>query len=102
MAWRVDKVEHIALSIGVGIEHTNGSGFDRYAAFTLYIHHIQHLRLHIAHRHRIRQLHHPVGQRRLAVVNMGDDAKVPYQILAIGHEGSPFYILSFVKTILFT
>src|SRR6185312_17124548 len=47
------------------------------AAFPLDVHPVQVLGAHIAVRDDTGELQHPVGQRRLAVVDVGDDAEVP-------------------------
>ena len=46
------------------------------ALLALQIHTIQQLRLHLALLHRPRHLHHPISQRRLAVIDVSDDAKI--------------------------
>jgi len=50
--------------------------FDRDPALALEVHRVEHLVFHLTHRHRPRELEQPVGKRRLAVVDMGDDAEV--------------------------
>ena len=50
---------------------------DRDAAFAFDVHPVQVLRTHRAFVDHAGQLQHPVGQRRLAVVDVGDDAEVP-------------------------
>jgi hypothetical protein len=47
------------------------------AALALDIHPVQVLRPHLAAFHHAGVLQHPVGQRRLAVIDVGDDAEVP-------------------------
>ncbi len=50
---------------------------DRDAAFAFDVHPVQVLRAHIAVGDHAGELQHPVGQRGLAVVDVGDDAEVP-------------------------
>jgi hypothetical protein len=52
-------------------------GLDRDAALAFDVHPVQVLRAHIPVRDDTGELQHPVGQRRLAVIDMGDDAEVP-------------------------
>jgi hypothetical protein len=52
-------------------------GLDGDPAFPLDVHPVQVLRAHIAIRDDSGELQHPVGQRRLAVVDVRDDAEVP-------------------------
>ena len=52
-------------------------GLDGDAAFPLDVHPVQVLGAHVAVRDDTGELQHPVGQRRLAVVDVGDDAEVP-------------------------
>ena len=49
---------------------------DRDAAFALEVHVVEHLRLHIAVGDRARHLQQAVGQRRFAVIDVGDDREV--------------------------
>ena len=76
MAWRVDQVEGVGLTISGGVIHPRRLKLDRDAALTLKIHIVQELLLHIPVGHRARVLQQTVGQRRLAVVDMGNDAEV--------------------------
>ena len=50
---------------------------DRDAALALDVHPVQVLRAHLAALDHAGELQHPVRQRRLAVVDVGDDAEVP-------------------------
>src|SRR5215510_12299027 len=51
-------------------------GLDRDAPLTLEIHCVEHLRFHLARLERTGQLEKAIGQRGLAVIDMGDDGKV--------------------------
>lgn len=57
----------------------HGLRLDRDAALALDVHPVQVLRPHRAAVDHSGDLQHPVGQRRLAVVDVGDDAEVPDQ-----------------------
>ena len=83
MARRVDHVQDIGLSgIRVAIpaahppRHPNGLGFDGDPALPLDIHAIEVLSPHRALVDDTGQLQHPVGQSRLAMIDMRDDAEV--------------------------
>jgi hypothetical protein len=60
------------------IEHAHRLRLDCDTAFLLQFHGIQHQLMHIPLRHRMRRFNQPVGQRRFAVVDVGDDAKISY------------------------
>ena len=47
------------------------------AALAFEVHRIQHLLAHLPFLQRARRLQQPIRQRRLAVVNVRDDAKIP-------------------------
>ena len=75
VAGRVDQVQDELL-----VRHTPGQphvlGLDGDTALTLDIHPVQVLRAHRPFVDDTGELQHPVGQRRLAVVDVGDDAEV--------------------------
>jgi hypothetical protein len=71
MARRVDQVELVALPIDA-----HGLRLDRDPAFALELHRVEHLRAHLPPRDGLGQLEDPVRERRLAVVDVGDDRKV--------------------------
>ena len=76
MAWGVDQVEGVGLTISGGVIHARRLKLDRDAALTLQVHVVQELLLHVPVGHRARVLQQTVGQRRLAMVDMGDDAEI--------------------------
>ncbi len=75
---RVDQIQYIGLSVPGFVLHLDGVALDGDALFALEVHVVQHLRLHFALRQRVGLLEQPVGQRTLAVVDVGDDAEVAY------------------------
>ncbi len=81
MARRVDEVELVALAIFGRVGHANGLQLDRDSALALEVHGVKHLVLHIALADRAGVLEQAVGQRRFAVVDVGDDAEVPHAVL---------------------
>ena len=72
----IHQVQLIDFPVLGRIRHGHRMGLDRDAALLLQIHRVEVLRGHIAHRHRVGVLQKPVGQRRLAVVNVGNNAKI--------------------------
>ncbi|MDQ1203685.1 hypothetical protein QE377_000044 [Microbacterium sp. SORGH_AS 862] len=75
----VDHVERVR-AVRVGPRHPHGLALDRDAALALDVHPVQVLRAHVAVGDDAGDLQHAVGQRRLAVVDVGDDAEVADQL----------------------
>ena len=71
VAGRVDQVEGVALPVDAHV-----LGLDRDAPLTLQIHRVQVLLAHVAGVDGVGQLEDAVAQRRLAVVDVGDDGEV--------------------------
>jgi hypothetical protein len=59
-----------------GVVHAHGVELDGDAALTLEVECVQHLRLHFPLLQRTRLLDQSVGERRLPMIDMGDDAEV--------------------------
>jgi hypothetical protein len=76
MAGRVDKIEHVILAVARAVIQPHRLRLDGDAALALDIHRIQHLIDHFARFERAGKLNQPVGKRRFAVVDMGDDREV--------------------------
>ena len=76
MAWRVHQVEDIGFSIRGLVLQANRLRLDGDAALALQLHLVEHLLAHLAGFEPARGLDQPVGQGRLAVVDMGDDREV--------------------------
>ena len=76
MPWRIDQIENVLLAIGRGVVHPGGLELDRDPPFSLQFHVVEELLLHIPVGHRARVLQQTISQRRLAVVDMGNDAEV--------------------------
>mmetsp|Transcript_17679 Transcript_17679/g.46409 ORF Transcript_17679/g.46409 Transcript_17679/m.46409 type:complete len:358 (-) Transcript_17679:116-1189(-) len=75
VAGRVDQVEHVGLAVLL-VGHARRVQLDRDAPLPLQVHGVQELGLHVARGDRGRRLEHAVGQRGLAVVDVGDDREV--------------------------
>ncbi len=78
VAGRVNQVQLIGLAVARRVTHRNRMGLDGDAAFALQIHRIEQLRLHVARGDGARAMEEPIRQRRLAVVNVGNDAEISY------------------------
>jgi hypothetical protein len=87
VARRVNQVELVFLAIGRLVAHAHGVGLDGDPALALEVHAIEELVAHIPLFNRAGRLEQAVGERRLPMVNMGDDA----EISDVGgvHVGSP-------------
>jgi hypothetical protein len=75
---RINQIEQIFPAVGGGIGQGNGLTLDGDTPFPFNIHGIQYLVLKIPILHNTGFLDKPVRQGRLAVVNVGDDAKIAY------------------------
>ena len=76
VAGRVDEVQDVWSSPSLRrVGQADRMGLDRDAALALEIHRVEHLGFHLAHLQRAGQLEKAVGQRRLAVVDVGDDGE---------------------------
>ena len=90
VAGGVDQVEGV-----LAVAERDGAGLDGDAALALEVHVVEHLLVHLARLHRARDLQQTVGERRLAVIDVGDDGEVADE-LGVGHgrgaENSEFRI----------
>ena len=78
MTGRINEIQFIRLAVPGLVKHCDRMRLDGDAAFALQIHRIQQLRLHIARGDGAGAVQQPVRERRLAVVNMGNDAEISY------------------------
>ena len=76
MARGVDQVEVVGLAVGRRERDPDGLRLDRDSALALEVHRVEQLRHVLARVDRAGDLEDPVGQRRLAVVDVGDDGEV--------------------------
>ena len=72
---RVDEVEHVLLAV-VHMHDSDSGSLDRDATLALEIHRVEELRLGLAIADSLGGLKEAVGQRGLAVVDVGDDGEV--------------------------
>jgi hypothetical protein len=82
---RVDQVELVVLAIAGRVEDTHRLGLDRDPALALEVHAVEQLGAHRPRVDGVRELEDPVGQRRLAVVDVGDDREVA-DVCLVGHD----------------
>ena len=76
MPWRVHKVQDIFLTILRCVIEANGLRLDGDTALALNIHGVEHLLFHLTICEAAGFLDQAVCERRLAMVNMGDDGKI--------------------------
>ena len=90
----VYEIENIICAVE-RIFHTDGLHFDSYATFTLQLHGIQNLLLHMALVYGVCELKQAIGESGLAVVNMGDDGKIAYlrDIHMYGHTTRKVFLV---------
>ena len=76
MAWCVDQVQLESLVLDFRL-HRHRASLDRDASLAFQFHVVQQLILHLTLLHGSGMFQQPVGQRAFAVVDVGDDAKIP-------------------------
>ena len=91
VARRVDQVQDVVLAVVGRVGQPDGVRLDRDAALALEVHAVEDLRLHLARLQRARQLEKPVGERRLAVVDVRDDGEVADEALVHWVRGTIDY-----------
>ena len=72
----VDQVEAVELAVLGGVLHADRLGLDRDAALALEVHGVEQLRAVVARIDRAGDLEDAIGQRRLPMVDVGDDREV--------------------------
>jgi hypothetical protein len=73
VAGRIDQVEPIAMTIARVVVETNGARLDGDAMLALEVHRVEDLVRHLARLDGVRHLKKAVGERGLAVIDMGND-----------------------------
>ena len=76
VAGGVDEIELVATTVAAGVVQGHALGLDRDATFALDIHRIEYLLCHFPIGQATADLDETVGQRRLAMIDMGNDGKV--------------------------
>ena len=80
MPGRVDQVQVVSLAVCRRVGHAHGLRLDRDPALPLEVHRVEHLRHVGARVDGARELEDSVGERRLAVIDVGDDREVAYAV----------------------
>ena len=86
VAGRVDEVQAVGLAVVRLVLEPDGPGLDRDPLLALEVHRVEDLAHHLAALDRVGQLEQPVGERRLAVIDVGDDREVAQPVLGDGHD----------------
>src|SRR5215208_608729 len=86
VAGRVDQVQPVDEAVGCRVLEPHGASLDRDALLPLEIHRVEDLARHLAGIDRMGQLQEPVCERRLPVIDVGDDREVSEAVLGDGHE----------------
>ncbi|MNP41400.1 hypothetical protein D3C76_1351020 [compost metagenome] len=76
MAGGIDEVQLVGLAVLRLVVKRDAVGLDGDTALTLQVHGIEHLGFHLACRQATAHLDETVGQRRLAMVDVGDDGEI--------------------------
>ena len=92
MARRVDEVQGIGLPVVGGVAQLDGAGLDGDAPLPLQVHGVEDLVLHLPGLDGVARLQEPVRQSGLAVVNVGDNGKIP-DLRQLGHEVSLRFVI---------
>ena len=88
VAGRVDQVEAVDQAVAGRVLEAHGAGLDGDPLLALEVHRIEDLARHLARFDRVGQLEQPVGERGLAVIDVGDDREVAQAVLGDGHEAA--------------
>ena len=83
MPRRINKVQLVLMTIIRVIVKRDALGFDGNTALTLNIHGVQHLGGHVTLFQTTADLNKSISQRRLAMINMGNDRKIS-NVLRLG------------------
>ena len=88
VARRVDEVEAVGQAVARLVLEAHRARLDRDPLLALEVHRIEDLAHHLARLDRVGQLQQPVGERGLAVIDVGDDREVAQAVLGDGHEAA--------------
>ena len=86
VAGRVDEVQAVDQAVLGRVLEARRAGLDRDALLALEVHRVEDLARHLPRVDRVGHLQQPVGERRLAVIDVGDDREVAQAVLGDGHE----------------
>ena len=88
VAGGVDQVEAVDAAVARRVLQRRGLRLDRDAALALDVHRVEHLRFHLAVAQAAAALDQAIGQRRLAVVDVGDDREIADVVHACASESA--------------
>ena len=102
MAGSIDKVKYVFFSVISLIDRTYGLGFDGDSSLPFKLHIVKDLLLHLSCGKQTRFLNDTVGKRGLAVIDMGNYAKISYKTLIhktsiMGHVFTAAFRMVFFK-----
>ncbi len=80
MARRINQIQLIGVAIMRLVHHAHGVRLDGDAALALEIHGVKNLRLHLAPGHRASDFEQSITQRRLSVVDVGNNREVSKEV----------------------
>ena len=87
MSWRIDQVQVINLAILRLVLQRSRLGLDGDTALFLDIHRVEYLGLHFAVGQAATQMDDAISERRLAVIDVGDDGEITNVIHAASKKG---------------
>ena len=87
VAGRVDEVEPVDQAVVRRVLEADGPGLDRDPLLPLQVHRVEDLARHLPGIDRVGRLEEPVRERRLAVIDVGDDREVAEALLGDCHGG---------------
>ena len=85
VAGRVDEVQAVDQAVPRGVLEPRRAGLDRDALLALEVHRIEDLARHLPRVDRVGHLEQAIGERGLAVIDVGDDREVAQAVLGDGH-----------------
>src|SRR4051812_35655365 len=93
MAWRVDQVQVVDLSVARLVIQRRSLRLDRDAALALQVHGIQYLGFHFTVGQAAAQLDDAIRQRRFAMINMSNDGKIAdvFHLLRCNYKKGALY-----------
>ncbi len=86
VAGRVDEVQAVEEAVGRSVLEAHGARLDRDALLALEVHGVEDLARHLPGIDRVGELEEAVGERGLAVIDVGDDREVAQALLGDVHE----------------
>ena len=72
----IDQIQVVHLTIAGPIAQCGRLRFNSNSTLALQVHRVENLGLHLSIRESAAALDNPIGQRRLTVIDMGDDGKI--------------------------